>query len=316
MNLPEEGAKVAPAVAELRAAHDRGLLDPASFAAFYVLVWSAVRFPRGFLSGRRNATLSVKEDKDMGWSWEGLETVRTLLDEAYLARKKAFSLWQTVSELNVKCVAPFVGEALVGWRAGTARGILLFRVPTPMEVLEQQARGERVVTAFVTLPELCVSHRNMLSYMEHGDKDHERDPLDFLVHDLRHLHHFFSVESHAEQVGFFRAMVGLEPSPQEFFQQRFPRSDEVLWEQLEYVISDMNCFSAHLFKYLLAKMTLAATRDPDVDLEAVWSEVCLAFGMTKDGRELVAATRMIASQSEMKLDEWEMIRDFFKGNRQ
>jgi hypothetical protein len=48
-------------------------------------------------------------------------------------------------------------------------------------------------------------------------------------------------------------------SPQPFFVD-VCGYDKHLWRELEYVISDMNCYSTHMMQYMLAKMLIATER--------------------------------------------------------
>eukprot|EP01034_Spumella_vulgaris_P038261 gene38261-47241_t len=72
--------------------------------------------------------------------------------------------------------------------------------------------------------------------------DHCKDPLEFLVHDLKHMENFVDSAIYREQVGFFRCMLGLNSGkPRSYFLSPPPRGfgyDAELWTELEYVISD------------------------------------------------------------------------------
>jgi hypothetical protein len=78
------------------------------------------------------------------------------------------------------------------------------------------------------------------------------------------MEHFVNPDTHLEQVGFFKAMLGLGApgegaGPRAFFRSAC-RLDQTLWHELEYVISDMNTCISHLMGYLLAKLLFAAER--------------------------------------------------------
>jgi hypothetical protein len=111
-------------------------------------------------------------------------------------------------------------------------------VCSPMEVLRMQSNGTRVVTMFTTKEELSTMHISPLYYME-GMQNHAKDPLEFLIHDLKHMENFVDCNCHREQVGFFRKLCALENgNPKNFFRIRCGY-DKTLWRELEYVISDM-----------------------------------------------------------------------------
>ena len=68
--------------------------------------------------------------------------------------------------------------------------------------------------------------------------------------------------------------------------------DAMFWHQLEYVLSDMNCFVPHLLQYTLAKIVEAVVRierceaersEPHAKLDRlhrIWSSMLDAMGMT------------------------------------
>jgi hypothetical protein len=311
-SLENEAREVFPAVCEMAAAHREGRLSDAELAACYVVAWTAVRSRQGLICGRREKPVVESALLDTQ-----LDSLPCLLELAggkeYFARKglASLSLWQLFNRHHLKSVKAYVNECLVLWHAGARPAVLLFHIPTSEEVLLQQARGERVVTALVEQEELGRRHRSLLSYMESGDVNHERDPLDFLAHDLKHMEHFAAPESHAEQVGFFRAMSRLQPDVRRFFETRF-RGDVLLWPQIEYVLADMNCFLPHLLKYLLAKLTVAASRSPQVCLGSIWCDVLDGMGMARESAARRVAERLATEQETLVLADFEVLRDWFK----
>ena len=136
----------------------------------------------------------------------------------------------------------YINRSIVLWSLKMRPVRLLFHIPSPMEVLRQQAAGERVVTMFATMNQLSRTHNARLAYMR-GMLNHAKDPLEFLVHDLKHMEGFVDPSTHVEQVGFFRCMLSLNSGkPRSFFVGGGAQSlglDEELWNELEYVISDM-----------------------------------------------------------------------------
>jgi hypothetical protein len=153
-----------------------------------------------------------------------------------------------------------VNTTMVQWGLGNRPFVVMSVVPSPMEVLRQQAFGTRVVTVFLTEAELQVAHSSQLMYM-HGAPTHSRDAFEFTLHDLKHMEHFCDEDSHLEQRGFFTCMLRLgNGNPREFFCTSWGL-DGLFWNHLEYVISDMNCFVPHLMQYTLAKIVEAVNRE-------------------------------------------------------
>ena len=90
-----------------------------------------------------------------------------------------------------------------------------------------------------------------------GARDHHRDSLEFVIHDLKHAEHFCeSEELYKEQVGFFRCLASLgkeeyaRDSPcisndnlqhclRTFFIDALGVDDLQAWLEIEYVASGM-----------------------------------------------------------------------------
>lgn len=133
----------------------------------------------------------------------------------------------------------YVNRSLVLWASGERPYRLLHYIPTPMEVLQQQSIGERVMTLFLTEKALSERHTALLTYMS-GDILHARDALEFLLHDIKHMENFTEKDVYEEQVGFFNSIYGMNGSKvKSFFTKLVEANGKQLWAELEYVISDM-----------------------------------------------------------------------------
>lgn len=163
--------------------------------------------------------------------------------EASMQQLRVVDIFNTVQFTGIKHnVDNLFNKTLVGWALGLRLVKLLSFIPSPMQVLRQQAAGERVVTAFRELHDLSRTHVSRLTYMTNGSQSHARDPLAFLLHDFTHMEHFSAADAYAEQVGFFASVLHLGDScPRRYFETVLPAAaaDGVLWHELEYVISDM-----------------------------------------------------------------------------
>ena len=101
-----------------------------------------------------------------------------------------------------------------------------------------QSNRERVVTMFTNHTDLASKHVAPLYYMN-GMQHHAKDALEFLLHDLKHMENFVDPVCCDEQVGFFRCMNQINNGyPRRFFVHECGY-DDLLWKELEYVISDM-----------------------------------------------------------------------------
>lgn len=207
-----------------------------------------------------------------------------------------------------------VNTSMVQWSLGHRPFVVMPNIPSPMQVLQQQADGMRVVTVFLTQSELAAVHTSQLQYMQ-GSPSHSRDAFEFTLHDLQHMEHFCDQNSHLEQRGFFTCMLRIgNGSPRDFFCTSCGL-DLLFWHQLEYVLSDMNCFAPHLMQYTLAKIVEAVNRedqgrtekmDPLVKLKRmrlIWSSMLDAMGLTAQaGDARLAADALFGVTVQKKSD--------------
>ena len=274
--LTREAEKLWPTIQWCRCQHEQGLLFDYDLLGVYVLLYLGFRKPRSWCGGRLPSTMSsqynipVNEIPLSNQVGEVPGLLDTIGGVDYLNLKMGIHHHQNVSILEIFNVLKlngikknndhFVNRCLLLWACRDRRCCLrlMFRIPTPMEVMRQQAQGERVVTVFTSITELSRHHTAMLHYMD-GGQLHSRDPFEFTLHDLTHMNKFgMDADTYHEQVGFFKCICNL--SKVKHFFVSICGYDEQLWRELEYVFSDMNCYATHLLQYLLAKMVLATER--------------------------------------------------------
>lgn len=192
-----------------------------------------------------------------------LKVYKNSLDEDGIPKITVLSIFDGLQLRGIKNNADdYVNRCLVNWAYGLRPVCLMFRIPSPLEVLLQQSNRSRVITLFLTLEELKRKHISMLYYMD-GMQNHAKDSFEFLLHDMKHMENFTDSSIHLEQVGFFRCFLRLSPdlnqskqsdssstkeelnalvprpnSPKKFF-TTVCGYDKLLWRELEYVISDM-----------------------------------------------------------------------------
>ena len=235
--------------------------------------------------------------------------------------------------LRLRGIKPSTNNAMIGWFENKRPLVLLHHIPSPNEVLKQQAFGKRVITLFLQESDIASYHVSKLEYMS-GNHCHGRDALDFLIHDLSHIELFCESTTYVEQVGFFHHMYQLDPTrngkPFRFF-RKFANM-KVLWPQFQYVFSDMNCHSTHLLSYLKAKWLMHdkqrmqclgshikeeenGNNECKLGKEAVigfrqgWPKMLQALGMT--GVALEGANKLCCGE-KMTQKHGEAIRDFFR----
>jgi hypothetical protein len=106
-------------------------------------------------------------------------------------------------------------------------------------------------------------------------------------------------------------MASLQPDTRSFFDALFP-NDEILWPQIEYLIADFNSFLPHLFRYLVAKLFIAAKRNNVFDqFETIWLAVLDGFTM-EDSEARNVALRVATEAHTLLLEDWETLRVWFR----
>jgi hypothetical protein len=126
------------------------------------------------------------------------------------------------ARVRVHRVPREVACGLLAWAEGARDVALLDRVPTPREVLDFQAGGQRCVSLLAD-DALAAPHA---------------DGLAFVLHDLCHLEKFYDPEHRAGQLGFFARLARAVEGPT---WQAFDRAYDEAWRKdWEHVAADMN----------------------------------------------------------------------------
>lgn len=121
-----------------------------------------------------------------------------------------------------------VNRSLIAWSEGKYNLFFSEKIPTPMEVLEMQTHGIRIVS----IPK---------------ETTNGKTPYEFVIHDLEHADRFFhDPELHSSQVKFFSELKNL--IKQQLFSELM--SNEIFATKFNYLISDMNSHPAHMNQYL------------------------------------------------------------------
>jgi hypothetical protein len=121
-----------------------------------------------------------------------------------------------------------VNRSLIAWSAGKYALEFTENVPTPMEVLEMQTQGKRIVT----LPR---------------EQANGKTPYEFVIHDLEHADRFFYCPTlHFSQVQFFSLLKNWIRA--DLFSNLLAQEDFA--KKFNYLISDMNSHPAHMLQYL------------------------------------------------------------------
>src|SRR3989338_10674467 len=102
----------------------------------------------------------------------GIECVETIEIGMFYNRCKLKHIKQNKSDC--------INHSMVRWFQDDQKYVLLFHIPAPLEVLEMQANGSRVISLLDEKSQLHSMHTSNLSYMA-GEKQHAKDVLEFLV---------------------------------------------------------------------------------------------------------------------------------------
>lgn len=287
---------ICPVINELSSLHAKHIIQDSEFVAIYILLLLSSN-KKKYLGGKykctvHNSTEIIEAQSIKLATIPGLVDGVDLLDGAYLSKKLKLEIHEIkISDIYTKYTLNgirknqdnYVNRQIIHWMVqekcqshnqGIRKPTLLFHIPNPMQVLEMQSHGTRVVTLFKERHELLNKHVSYLHYMggqaavgsSHSDAiiEHEKDALEFLLHDLKHFDNFIAA-SFYEQVGFFNCLVEMQANSVtknriKLFYLNELKYDKQLYLELEYVLSDMNCFLPHMLKYIQAKMRHAVSR--------------------------------------------------------
>ena len=173
-------ADLSPLFCEWEMLLKNGTLQPVDFTGAVVLAYMAFRKPKGWINGKLSKPIILleEEEKVCNNSMKLIDVPKllTLLDESYLCKKFKISdiynltilhIFNQMRFNNIKQNSDnYINYTIVYWYLQQRPYILLFSIPTPMEVLRMQAKGTRVITVFIQPHELNSKHIAKLHYME------------------------------------------------------------------------------------------------------------------------------------------------------
>lgn len=227
--LEKEAPVIAEKMAPFLAAFLDGSLSAAEFVALYTLSVLSYRYPGTWLGAKAPQGVSLTHQLSfplahLKMNWEPniqrrLEGITELGDIFRL-----FALKSTPLTVN---------RSLLEWSNGLYGLDLMFRIPSPSEVLTQQKQGRRCVTV-VLEPKRAAKF--ILG---------ERDALGFTMHDLIHADHFYhNNQCYHGQLGFYGFLDHC--MTQKHFDELL--SHPKFEAEFEYLIADMNAYAIHLMK--------------------------------------------------------------------
>ena len=334
--LEQQALRIYPLFTRVFELHQSLPLHDYDICGIYILFWHSIQ-SKPWCTGRLKNLIHEEDFSEKSIQLDHVHgLVESLGGAVYLQKKRlptnctVMDVFNTMSLAGIKNnKSNYINECMVKWGLGKRPVKLMFSIPSPMAVLRMQASGSRVCTIFLQLAELSRKHVAPLIYMD-DMPIHAKDPLEFCLHDLRHMEHYMDDRIHMEQKGFFICMLRLRGGkPREYFDKECGL-DKLCWQQLEYAISDMNCFVPHLLGYVLAKIVSAVERsgggqDVHEKVKYLWGNLLSAFGMYMDSPDAVTnaarqaaeamcdiAFRVRPGQPMLTAEEGEALRKWFR----
>ena len=206
-----------------------GTVSCAEFTGIYILQVLAYRFPGTWL-GSKTAKRVVDHER-LKYS---IAEIMPYFEPNIQKRLKGLTtLGEIFNLFALKSTPLTVNRSILNWSTNDYGLELMFRIPPPQEVLNQQKRGRRCVTIVL---EKEKSRKYILG---------ERDALGFCMHDLIHADHFYHNNNcYQGQLGFYGFLDFC--LKRNHFQDHFLSSD--FEAEFEYLIADMNAYAIHLMK--------------------------------------------------------------------
>jgi hypothetical protein len=233
-DLQSEAPVIEVKMAPILLAFEEKKISEAELVTIYLLLVLSHRYPGHWLGAKASAPPTAHLL---------LYPLKNLLDQFEPNIQKRLGGFATVGDvLNsfaLKSTPQSVNRSLLNWSTGLYQLVLMLRIPTPSEVLQQQCQGKRCVT-------LLTQERSTRKYILG-----ERDALGFTLHDLIHADHFYHDNDLFQgQVDFYKLMNRSLCAGS--FKEHFEEEEFV--REFEYLIADMNAYPIHLLKCFKAAM--------------------------------------------------------------
>jgi hypothetical protein len=232
-SLRKEAEEIESKFLPILHAHESKSISDAEFCALYILTILNYRFPHHWLGAKRSP---IQSEHNLPFPISNLENLGFEFTENIQKRLSQIkTLGDIFNNYSLKSTPQAVNRALLQWSTGLYGLVLMFRIPSAAEVLNQQKHAKRCVTV---LWEKKRTENYILG---------ERDALSFTMHDLIHADHFFfHNECFEGQLGFYGLL--------DFCMKRGDfnelMSNDKFYGEFEYLISDMNAYAIHLMKCL------------------------------------------------------------------
>jgi hypothetical protein len=217
------------------------LLNDQDLVSFYIIAYLNQRYPNQFLENYSPIQNVNETNLIQSASYENLICLTNKNFEVKLEKYKSTTLFSIINNFNLHSVPHSARISLSKWYSNDFKLILMFdNVPSSRDVLAMQADGKRCISLITNNIDNLILN--------------ERDALSFLLHDLVHAYKMFSNDILLQgQIGFCRAMMKILKNKQgNNLIESLSSQDEKFSENFDYLISDMNSHTKHLFYYFKA----------------------------------------------------------------
>ena len=164
MCLSQEAEVVHPVIQECYELFQQGTIRDYDLVGIYILTYLIVRKPKAWTNGRLKKAIvddiahvsSMKICDAPSTFQKRLSTnfiqKKLKLSEEQSSEFRLVDVFNTLQLSGIKHNADnYINHCMVHWACGSRPVKLMFRIPSPMTVLRQQARGKRVATMFTTI---------------------------------------------------------------------------------------------------------------------------------------------------------------------
>ena len=215
-----------------------GYISNQDVVSLYIILYLNNRHPTKFLECM-NPIVSNDELKDRNFHSENFNNYINITSNNIKCRlndTKTYTVFDLVNRFNLHGIPKASRIALTKWYLNIYNIVPMLEVATVEEVIQLQANKQRCVTLPVKdLDKLIENHR---------------DALSFVIHDLQHAYKMFDNQILLKgQVAFSMLMMKIVKI--DLIQSLLSLDDDFL-QSFNYLVSDMNSHTKHLFFHFKA----------------------------------------------------------------
>lgn len=212
-------------------------ITDAEFTGLFIILSLSLRYP-GMWLGAKRPSFNINHRLNF--------PLKDLPFEPNIKKRLPETLGELFNQFALKSTPETVNRAILSWSNGPYPLELMFRIPNPREVLDQQKHGRRCVTVLFK--------ENQIGRFILG----ERDYLSFTMHDLIHADHFYyHNDCYYGQLGLYGLLH--QTLCQGVFKELM--SDPKFQYEFEYLIADMNAYAIHSLKCLKAAIEFYGNKE-------------------------------------------------------